>query len=69
MNRMRSHSWLSESYEAATATALVMLIPNGSCMVHSHLANSGDPNPYPMRSPASPYAFENVRSTTTFGKR
>ena len=44
-------------------------MPNGSCIVHSCGPAQATQNPYPIRSPASPYAFENVRSTTTFGNR
>ena len=49
---------------AAWAMALTA---NGNSVLSTAAITSGCPTAYPMRMPARPWAFENVRVTTTFG--
>jgi len=48
--------------------AKTWLTPNGSAHLRIAPTTSGWPIAYPTRNPARPYAFENVRSASTFGR-
>ena len=64
----RSNSSSSAASDAIAADCAMAETPNGTAHLRSASATGSCATAYPTRSPARPYAFENVRRTQTFGR-